>query len=184
MSIERNVITGRTQHGAGRRGLADTALTTIMRRLLNGIAAAALGATVAVTATGTPAQAVGGFQIVTVYESREWCLDSNFEGRVYLGGCNGGHYQRWADFEGNTQVLKNVATNRCLDTNGTSIYTHPCSRHWNAHQIWSNIHFPMSGFKQRNAKVDRCLNFSSQPSGPVVDLEGCADADEFRRMTV
>ncbi|MGC4807208.1 RICIN domain-containing protein [Micromonospora sp. DT233] len=58
------------------------------------------------------------------------CLDSNFAGNVYVGGCNGGAYQRWHMNKIGPALYNviNVATGRCLDAGANwDVYTLPCN---------------------------------------------------------
>ena len=56
-----------------------------------------------------------------------FCLDSNGNGNVYTGGCNGGNYQNWVmqPTDSNSDFrLVNAQTGRCLDSNASgSVYT-------------------------------------------------------------
>jgi serine/threonine-protein kinase len=58
--------------------------------------------------------------------------------------------------------LVNVATNWCLDGNGSAVYTNPCSNTW---QIWR-----VDGAQMMHAKTNTCLDSNSAGS---VYLLGC-----------
>ncbi len=99
--------------------------TVMVRRSLATVAAVG-----AVVATAGPARATH----ITYYNSVQnlatgFCLDSNYEGRVYTLGCNGGNYQKWrAVATSNGYELRNGQTNRCLDSNYEgAVYTLPCN---------------------------------------------------------
>lgn len=80
----------------------------------------------------------GGHTIQEYYQP--WrCLDSNYAGSAYGIPCNGGAYQHWHfNYTGtmtdslygrtwNAYEIVNVQTGRCLDSNGTDVYTLPCN---------------------------------------------------------
>jgi hypothetical protein len=107
--------------------------------------AAALVVTVSLA---TPAHASliysGDYNII--HMENGYCLDSNAAHSVYMLPCNGGNYQLWdvtSAFDGTcvgdycadaySITLKDVATGYCLDSNGTSVYTHVCG---GAYQTW------------------------------------------------
>jgi hypothetical protein len=52
------------------------------------------------------------------------CLDSNSNGDAYTLACNGGDNQRWTDYD--DQMIRNVATNLCLEANNQDVYTAVC----------------------------------------------------------
>jgi hypothetical protein len=116
----------------------------IVARLITLAAALAV-----IVSVATPAHASldysGDYNVV--HMENGYCLDSNSGYSVYMLPCNGGNYQLWdvtATFDGtcvgNTcgdgydLTLKDVATGYCLDSNGTSVYTHACG---GAYQTWS-----------------------------------------------
>ncbi|GAA1983151.1 ricin-type beta-trefoil lectin domain protein [Catenulispora subtropica] len=67
------------------------------------------------------------------------CLDSNTQGQLYSNPCaslsNG--YQRWliTTNSNGSLTFQDVATGLCLDGDGTSVYTHPCTA-GNGYQQW------------------------------------------------
>jgi hypothetical protein len=76
---------------------------------------------------------------------RSWatgvCLDSNYAGAAYVGGCNFGTYQNWqwdvvsTPFRSSI-LFRDAETNRCLDSNfAGNVYTSPCDA-GNRFQQW------------------------------------------------
>jgi hypothetical protein len=120
-------------------------VTRFNRKIFVRLAAVA-AALVAVFGLANPAHASvytgGTFDIV--HEQNDYCLDSNSSFQVYMLPCNGGNYQKWTvtlqsppcgDGECTAQLtLKDVATGYCLDSNGTSLYTHVCGSDY---QVWT-----------------------------------------------
>jgi len=108
--------------------------------------AAVAAALVAMFSTANPAHAAvySGGTYNIVHTQNGYCLDSNSSFDVYMLPCNGGNYQKWSVTvqgqpcgEGECYVqitLKDVATGYCLDSNGTSLYTHVCG---SAYQVWT-----------------------------------------------
>lgn len=75
-------------------------------------------------------------RIVLKNQGTSRCLDSNAQGHVYAIHCNGGDHQEWvveAD-----RSLMNLATKRCLDSNGKVLYALPCNG--GEYQKWGTSH--------------------------------------------
>jgi hypothetical protein len=92
---------------------------------------ALVGVALSVVIAPSPAQAAHspstGYQRWINWQTGQ-CLDSNAAGSVYLRGCNGGNYQRWARQDGPNDRIVNLATGRCLRvTNYTQVTTIACS---------------------------------------------------------
>lgn len=57
------------------------------------------------------------------------CLDSDYNGNVYLHECNGSNYQNWELFNkpDGAARYRSRQTGLCLDGNGWQVYTHECN---------------------------------------------------------
>jgi hypothetical protein len=120
-------------------------VTRFNRKIAVRLAAVAV-ALVAMFGMANPAHAsvylAGTYNIV--HHQNGYCLDSNSSFKVYMLPCNGGNYQKWkvtlqsqpcGEGECYVQItLKDVATGYCLDSNGTSLYTHVCG---STYQVWT-----------------------------------------------
>jgi hypothetical protein len=108
---------------------------------------------------------------------RSWgtgnCLDSNWNGDAYSIGCNWGNFQNWtinhvATLEGFIFGfnITDDETHRCLDSNGSSVYTWSyciagdTNQLWwmigqdNIHQVWCNASFSDLGNQRCGALWD------------------------------
>lgn len=85
-------------------------------------AASAASATEAVVESAPSIAGAGGGPIKNL--GTGYCLDANYEGRVYSHPCNGGKFQQWATVDtAGARKFVNIATAQCLTTsgNGTNI---------------------------------------------------------------
>lgn len=118
-----------------------------LTRKVAGRLAAIAAALVVIVAVANPSHAGASPRDLTwagevniVHEQNGYCLDSNFAKQVYMGPCNGGDYQIWiatvtpvgAGYD-DSITLKDKATGYCLDSDGTTMYTHVCG---SAYQNW------------------------------------------------
>ncbi|MFJ7125795.1 RICIN domain-containing protein [Streptomyces sp. NPDC098101] len=98
--------------------------------------------------------------IVLLKESfTEKCLDSNGGGSVYTGGCDSDNdYQKWQWIpRGSGKViLRDVATDRCLDSGGKSVYTSNCSVN-NFHLQWLYRENDNGHLELKNVATGLCL---------------------------
>lgn len=105
-----------------------------------------------------------------------YCLDSNTAQSVYMGKCNGGGYQLWdvtfrdigtcidsTCYSYDEISLKDTATGYCLDSNGTSVYTHACGGDY---QWW---HVTDGGDTLYQVATKMCLD----GSGTSVYIHSC-----------
>jgi hypothetical protein len=111
---------------------------------IGAVAAAALAGTVAFSgqafASGGLNVRSGTYRIIRITDGH--CLDSNYQGQVYVLPCNGGNYQNWqlTNYNDGTDgvhtdiSLRNAQTGMCLDGNGSSLYTHACG---GSYQDWN-----------------------------------------------
>jgi hypothetical protein len=102
----------------------------------------------------TGPQVVVSFQHTIQNMQTGLCLDSNYQGQVYTGPCNGGNYQVWLRVR---YTLEDSQTGLCLtgDSNG-NVFTSPCDPNAqtgngdvNYHQIW----YPYQNYAFENAGV-------------------------------
>ncbi|RBQ15034.1 xylanase [Spongiactinospora rosea] len=125
------------------------------------------GAVLATTLAAAPANAANGTLI------RHWktgkCLDSNSAGHVYPLGCNHGANQKWVvqQYQPGSNRIRNVATGRCLDTNGKDVYTLPCQDP-NSWQKWRLYHNG-NRVQFENIRTNKCLD----TNGGSVYAHGC-----------
>lgn len=101
-------------------------------------AASATSATEAAADSAPPIASAAGGPIKN--RATNYCLDANYEGRVYTHPCNGGNFQNWTTvWAGYGMKIVNIATAQCLTIaeEGTSVFTLPCT--WGVtgqHQKW------------------------------------------------
>lgn len=124
-----------------------------------------LAMVVATVGVGSSAQALNGGPWTWINVSTGYCLDSNFVGSVYSGGCNRGPYQLWfnANPDGFGDRISNYRTSMCLDSDATGhAYTLRCNG--GNYQRWT-VTFKGAGYEIRNVATGLCLD--GPPSGTV-----------------
>ncbi|MFI9392660.1 RICIN domain-containing protein [Streptomyces bauhiniae] len=110
----------------------------------------------------TPASAAAPAEDSTVLLKESFtqkCLDSSGSGSVYTGNCDASNgYQQWQWIPRGTGkvMLRDVATDRCLDSGGESVYTNGCSVN-NTHMQWLYKEHSSGDLELKNVATGRCL---------------------------
>ncbi|MFF7460776.1 RICIN domain-containing protein [Streptomyces tricolor] len=89
----------------------------------------------------------------------EKCLDSDSGGKVYTNDCHTDNgYQKWQWIPRGTGkvILRNIATDRCLDSGGESVYTSTCTVN-NHHLQWLYRDHHSGSLELKNVATGRCL---------------------------
>ncbi|KAA9379657.1 ricin-type beta-trefoil lectin domain protein [Microbispora cellulosiformans] len=138
----------------GRKGSSKLSRTT--RRTVIALATAVTSAVLAVGAYTIPAFAATSYLFHNSQTNA--CLDSN-SNSAYTNPCNpNNNFQRYYYATGNYgYLIRSVATNYCIDSNGSgNAYTNPCSA-GNAYQNWQRVNWSGSTFELQDIATGRCL---------------------------
>jgi hypothetical protein len=107
---------------------------------------------------GSSAQALNGGPWTWVSVSTGYCLDGDFAGSVYGGGCNTGPHQLWfnANPDGLGDRITNYRTGGCLDSNYYG-HTYTLGCNGGLYQRWTVV-FKGTGYEIKNVATGRCLD--------------------------
>lgn len=125
------------------------------------VSALAISATLTFAA---PAQADLAYHGQLSNEATGRCLDDSFSYGLRTIPCNGSSYQHWYVYESyyDSFILKNVATERCLDDSAYGLRTFACNE--TEYQRW--WHYGVNGGwagtnRFRNVSNNKCLDDSN-----------------------